>query len=164
MKSFVQLSLVAIALVSMVACKASVSSNGGGGAVVPVDTFDNKVSGPVLNGLWQSQCVTNKWGEGYVTFAIAIKDQNIVRGVNNYSDPACTTQTGQTMQNGVFRFLAQYGADIYEVEYKFETPNGFAIVPGDNIMRQGDKLWISDHYIGDGMVPDIELDLVGDVQ
>lgn len=164
MKTFVQLSLVAVALMSMVACKAKVSSDGGGGFVAPVSTFVNDVDGPALTGAWHSKCVESNWSAGYVIFDLVIKDQNIARGVTHFSDDQCLNQTGQNVQSGVFRFKAKYVGDIYEIEYKFETENGTVIVPGDNISRQGSRLWISDHRIGDGSMPDIALDYVGDVQ
>ena len=63
------------------------------------------------------------------------------------------------MRDGQFRFVKNYGVDIYEVEYKFKMNNGFYYT-GDNIRRVGAKLYISDRRVGNAVIPDIPLNLV----
>ncbi len=159
--SLFKLGIVALGAVSLVACKASVSTDGDGGGT-PVQPFSHEVDGPNLDGVWQSECVADGWDNGYVIFNIVIKGQNIARGETKYQDPQCTAQTTTLVRNGLLRYKAKHAGDVYELEYKFEMPNGWYYL-GDNISRSGSRMWISDRRVGSGSLPDIALDLVGSV-
>ena len=62
----------------------------------------------------------------------------------------------------MFRFKEQHVGDIFQLEYRFDMPNGY-YESGDNIIRSGQRLWISDRRIGSGSMPDIPLFLESEV-
>ena len=130
----------AILAASLAACSAKVSSDGGGGgAVIPVDKFSDDVPAIDLAGTWNSSCVRDRWSDGYVIFNVVIKGKAILRTETKFSDSACALQVSQLTRDGIFRFKAKYGADIYELEYKFNMKNGHYYT-GDNVRRMDHKM------------------------
>lgn len=149
---------LALATVSLLsACKAKISAEDPGPPAVKPFTHD--VKGPSLDGTWKSGCERDIWGSGYVVFEMVIKDQDTVRTETKYVDMNCSQKTETILRDGWFRYAKDYGADVFEVEYKFKMPNGHYYT-GETISRVGAKLMISDRRIGNQAIPNIQLNLV----
>jgi preprotein translocase subunit Sec61beta len=146
--------------ISFTACapKADDAAKLTGVTAPPAAAFDNKVSGPSLNGEWLSACVADKWASDYMTFDMAIDGQKVNRIEAHYADSACATpQTSKVTRSGLVRYTDHYtGNDMYEVEYKFSMTNG-SYYTGENVLLNGDVLMISDRVTGALGTPDITL-------
>ncbi|MGE3681797.1 MAG: hypothetical protein AB7G93_08730 [Bdellovibrionales bacterium] len=128
-------------------------------APAPPEPFTHKVSGPDLTGKWTSGCERDAWGDGHVIFTITFDSQDVLRREAKYADRACQNKVSELERKGKFRYKADLSGGIYELEYRFDIPNGY-YVTGDNVSRSQNRLWISDRHIGPGVVPHIPLDLV----
>lgn len=154
--SFTKHCTIGLVTLLLMACKAEVKPEVAGGGDQPVQTFDHLVQGPNLNGVWQSPCVKDFWSNEYITYKLVFNGQTVQKTEIQFSDAQCTAQTKSVVRNGVFRFKEQHVGDIYELEYRFDMPNGY-YESGDNIIRSGQRMWISDRRIGSGSMPDIPL-------
>lgn len=160
--SLTKLSVIALGALLLTACKAEIKPKGGDGGVIPVQTFDHLVQGPSLNGVWQSPCVDDFWSDEYITYNLVFNGQSVQKTETKFTDSQCTAQTTSVVRQGVFRFKEQHVGDIFQLEYRFDMPNGY-YESGDNIIRSGQRLWISDRRIGSGSMPDIPLFLESEI-
>ena len=160
--SFTKHCATGLATLLLMACKAEVKPDVGVGGGQPVQTFDNLVQGPNLSGEWQSPCVEDSWSDEYITYNLVFNGQTIQKTETKFSDAQCSTQTKSVVRTGVFRYKEQHVGDIFELEYRFDMPNGY-YESGDNIIRSGQRLWISDRRIGSGSMPDIPLFLESEI-
>lgn len=155
LKAILPIGAMALALA---ACSAKVTSDGGGVSAPTAKPFVNAVAGPALDGQWKSGCVLNHWDTGYIKYDMTVKGQAITRKESQFADAQCTQPGNELTRTGLYRFVKQNASNVYEVEYKFNIPNG-SYTTGENVLLQGSILFITDRVTGDGVIPDIPLSL-----
>ena len=141
-------------VIALGACKAKISTTADNPA--PVDTFTNQVQGPNIEGDWQSGCVQDTWGDGFVVFNVSVQGRNILRTETKFQDNKCVVQVSQLTRMGMYRYLEALKNDIFVVEYKIQMKGGFYYLK-ENLKLVNDHLWMADRYSGEGVDPDIEL-------
>ena len=156
MKTGILLTVVAM---SLAACSAKVSSDGGAGAPAPSAPapFQDKVKGPSLEGNWVSDCRSG-YASDYYQLKYAIVSQKIHWEKNEFSDSACKIQTHHSEMDGEFRFSQKFANGSYELEYHFAIENGYSIT-GENVRLTEGVLFVSEFYLGEQSLPTTALKL-----
>ena len=129
------------------------------------DAFAHQVDGQSLDGHWVSGCEEDQIQGGFSVYDVTYNGQTYQRTVHRFEDSACTqfSVNPKSTRTGIFRYIAKYNLDIYEVEYRLdlvvEGGSGYES-SGENIRRDGNQLWISYRGRGPSVNPMIPLFLV----
>jgi hypothetical protein len=148
----------------MMGCSAKVGGGdpvGALGELLPQpDTFSHLVDGPVVDGVWRSDCVSNPRGDGYMSVRLTITGQDVARDTQIYVDSQCTKLDKNTSEIGKFRYKALNSAGNLEVEYHFNMELG-TYTQYEVFALDGETLWISGLIGGEGRptIPMVKIDL-----
>ena len=128
------------------ACSAKVS--GASDSVPPLhsESFDNKIAGPSVEGLWSSACLPDY--DQFRQIKVTFQGQNISRISNEYSDSACTQIKHKSELKGLFRWTEKTAYGGFALDYRFDLGGGVTQITGEEILIENATLYLSDFKIG----------------
>lgn len=113
------------------------------------DQFQNAITGPSLDGSWVSGCLSSwRQQDTWEVVTLKINGQSVVRHDDLYRDANCSQGAGSREETGVFRFVTKTAGGAFELEYRFNMPNG-TYTQYENVLPEGQKLLISNEVGGD---------------
>ncbi len=133
----------------MSACSAKVSG-GDAPSVPPVAPFGNKITGPVVEGSWSSQCVM--WFNSYHQRKMTFTGQQIFRVDNDYSDKDCTQLTNKDEVRGVFRWVDKTSYGGYSMDYRLDIGQGVTQITGEELLIENNLMYLSGFQVGFGSI------------
>jgi hypothetical protein len=150
------------------ACTAKVE--GGGDVPVPVplhkpvaDDFKSAIEGPKVDGVWKSDCVESaRDASKYNLITMTIQGQSVSRVSDNFSDAKCQQALDTVTQKGLLRYEKLNYFGQYDVEYRFEMPNG-TYSQYEVFGYENNVLYVS-NLIGGDAKADVKMTKQGDSQ
>lgn len=141
-----------LSTVLLSACSAKIE--GGSGDAQPAATeepFTHKIKGPDVEGQWSSDCVKEREDQ-YRQRKASFKENNILRSDIIYYDSSCTAIKQKYVTVGTYRWanVTNYGG--YVVDYRFDLGNGVTQITGEEILIQGNLMYLSGFSVGYGNI------------
>lgn len=150
-KKIVRLMMVFGAMVAFSACSAK-TDGGGGAGPVPVEPFDNKITGPSVEGVWTSVCLLDSFEKKYKTKSAEFRGNTIKRTANLYEDRLCQKLSTKNELSGVFRWSDRTSYGGYVVDYKLDLGNGWTSATREEILVDDGTMYSSDFAVGFGTI------------
>jgi hypothetical protein len=159
-KSFQKLVLVAalagISALSIAGCSVKASGGDGDPGAQPgglaAEPFGHKIEGPVVEGLWASECLFDSYKTKYKLQSIQFTGQSIKRDASLYNDAKCTEVFKKVESVGNFRWVSQTSYGGFLMDYRLDAGNGGTVITGEELLIEGDTMYLSDYHMGFGSI------------
>jgi hypothetical protein len=145
--------VLVMGLVGLAACSAKVS--GGGGDVVPQsspEVFQHKIAGPDVEGTWASACLFDSYKTKYKQMSIQFIGQSIKRSASLFDDEQCAQVFKKIEDVGTFRWVSPTSYGGFLMDYRLEAGNGVIGITGEELLLEGDVMYLSDFRMGFGSI------------
>lgn len=127
-------------------------------AKVQPEKFEDKVTGPDVEGTWASLCTYDEGSQyndkdsQYRVRKIVFDKNKVVRIDNTYFDKECRKIKTTSELKGVYRWgnVTSYGG--YLVDYRFDLGNGITSITAEEVLIEKGVMYLSDFYIGFGSI------------
>ena len=118
----------------------------------PSADFQDLIQGPNLEGEWQSACSYVSSEDAYHLKSLSIKGKDVVRVDSIFTESSCRIFLKKLEDKGKFRWVKTTTYGGYQVEYRFSLGLGSYSIGKEELLVEGNQLYLSDFHVGFGSI------------